>query len=402
MNDVQALVDALAVEVGRPIGVDDRHFRVIAFSPHQEGDRVRLTSILQREAPAEVRAWLESVGVHEATSAMRVPANPELEMSRRVCFPLQFDQIPLGYMWMIDEPEPLTDEQLREIMPYAEELAVALYRARLFERDDRECERKLVGELTGRREGDPAAAAETLVQSNYLARTRVYGVMVLRAMSEIGEVSDPTNLRMVDAAERFRRAIAPRHLLVSVDGSDVIVLLACNAGDELKRRSEALAELAARQLIDDEGCFAMVGVGEEQTDLARLGVAYHQAAVALRVATKVRLRGPVVEWSGLGAYRLLAEMLAEKPPTALLPSSFERLLAASDATVLIETLERYLDLGGDARAAAEALHLHRSSLYGRLRRIEEIAKVDIRSGEDRLELHLALRLWHLGEGRIRR
>ncbi|MBN9622586.1 MAG: helix-turn-helix domain-containing protein, partial [Actinobacteria bacterium] len=71
-----------------------------------------------------------------------------------------------------------------------------------------------------------------------------------------------------------------------------------------------------------------------------------------------------------------------------------------EALSLIETLERYLDLGGDARAAAEQLFIHRSSLYGRLHRIEEVAGVDLHSGEDRLELHLGVRLWRLGGSRL--
>jgi DNA-binding PucR family transcriptional regulator len=78
----------------------------------------------------------------------------------------------------------------------------------------------------------------------------------------------------------------------------------------------------------------------------------------------------------------------------------QRLLDSGDAAVLVPTLECYLDLGGDARAAAEALFVHRSSLYGRLHRIEEVARVDLGSGEDRLELHLGLRLWRLGGGHL--
>ncbi len=93
-------------------------------------------------------------------------------------------------------------------------------------------------------------------------------------------------------------------------------------------------------------------------------------------------------------------MVQDRDPVALIPSSFGRLLASAEAASLIETLERYLDLGGDARAAAETLFIHRSSLYGRLHRIEEVAEVDLRSGEDRLELHLGVRLWRLAGSRL--
>ena len=39
---------------------------------------------------------------------------------------------------------------------------------------------------------------------------------------------------------------------------------------------------------------------------------------------------------------------------------------------LVDTLEAYLDRAGDAKATAEALSLHRATLYYRLNRIEEI------------------------------
>jgi hypothetical protein len=67
---------------------------------------------------------------------------------------------------------------------------------------------------------------------------------------------------------------------------------------------------------------------------------------------------------------------------------------------LVGTLERYLDHGGDARAASTELFIHRSTLYGRLNRIKEITGLDLRSGDGRLELHLALRLWRLAGGSL--
>ncbi len=62
---------------------------------------------------------------------------------------------------------------------------------------------------------------------------------------------------------------------------------------------------------------------------------------------------------------------------------------------LVHTLETYLDHAGDVKATAAALWLHRTSLYYRLRRIEELAGVDLNRGEDRLLCHVALKLTHL-------
>ena len=62
---------------------------------------------------------------------------------------------------------------------------------------------------------------------------------------------------------------------------------------------------------------------------------------------------------------------------------------------LVRTLEAYLDHAGDVKRTAAALSLHRGGLYYRLRRIEEVAGVDLHDGEDRLLCHLALRLARL-------
>jgi sugar diacid utilization regulator len=399
MSDVQALVDALAAELDRPAGVDDRHFRSIAYSSHADDiDSVRLASILQRQAPRSVREWLEEIGVHEAATHLRVPANPELGMAARVCMPLRFDEIPLGYLWLIDEPEPVTDEQIEEVRRYAEEFGVALYRARLLERDDRRLERELVARLIGLREGDPARAGEEILRAGHLVSATAYAVLTLTAVEEDGgEPSDAVRVRLVDAAEQLRRAVAPHHLLVLVDGDEVIVVLALTGAEELSRRTDAL--LAAISASGPVGWRPLIGVSEERAAIARVGETYQQARAAVRVAAAIAPDRKVARWDDLGAYRTVAALVQDRDPAELVPPSFARLLSSADASSLIETLERYLDLGGDARGAAESLFIHRSSLYGRLHRIEELAEVDLHSGEDRLELHLGLRLWRLAGSR---
>jgi DNA-binding PucR family transcriptional regulator len=401
-DEVQALVDSLATELHRPAGVDDRNFRSVAYSSHPEGvDSVRLASILQREAPQAVREWLEELGVSEADHYLRVPANPALEMSARVCVPLRFDDVPLGYLWLIDEPEPLTDGQLEEAVRYAEKFGVALYRSRLLERDDRRRERELVGELLGLRAGDPARAAEQLVRAGHLVQAPAYAILVATAIGADGEEApDAVRVRLVDGAEHLRRAVAPHHALVLVDGADVIVVLACLTPEESLRRADALAD--AIRTIEDDGMRALVGVSEEHPTVSALRQAGRQASAAVRIAAAIGSDGAVARWDHLGAYRTVVGMLGERDPQDLLPHSFLQLLGSGDAAVLVETLERYLDLGGDARAAAESLFVHRSSLYGRLHRIEEVAGVDLHSGEDRLELHLGVRLWRLAGSRFDR
>jgi hypothetical protein len=70
----------------------------------------------------------------------------------------------------------------------------------------------------------------------------------------------------------------------------------------------------------------------------------------------------------------------------------EALLDLPEAAPLLRTLETYLELAGSAQATAEALHLHRTSLYYRLQRVEQLAGTDLKDGTERLALHLALKV----------
>lgn len=67
-----------------------------------------------------------------------------------------------------------------------------------------------------------------------------------------------------------------------------------------------------------------------------------------------------------------------------------RELAAAPRTDLMATARVVLDLGGDVAAAAEALRVHRTTLYYRLDRIQELTGVDLRAGAGRTDLQLAL------------
>lgn len=396
MNELLGLVDALAAELGRPVGLDDRRFRSLAYSSHVgEVDRVRRDSILQRAAPPEVTEWLESRGLREADGVVHVPANRELGMSARVCVPVRFDGTLLGYLWLIDAPTAISDVELETATRAAHDIGVELFRLRRLEHGERERERELLAQLVGRRDGDPAAAAAALLDDGLLPPTAAYGVLLLTAFCSQGErAPDPIRVRLAAAAEHVRRGLAPHHLLVRVGGERVVCVLACQNAAELDKRAQALAEAAAANLADAPGWEPLVGTGDVCATAAELADAYRQARTALRVGRAVGRFGDVVAWEALGAYRTLAALLPEgaaPPPNAAL----ERLLACQEAATLVPTLECYLDLGGDARAAADQLYLHRSSLYGRLHRIEEVAQVDLRSGEDRLQLHMALRLRRL-------
>lgn len=134
--------------------------------------------------------------------------------------------------------------------------------------------------------------------------------------------------------------------------------------------------------------------------MSRTIAAYDQARAAARVSAVDAGRRPIARWDDLGAYRTILSTLGSDDPRSFIPATVTALIKAPDAEQVVPTVLAWLDHGDDARAAAEALYVHRSSLYNRLRRAEAVAGIDLRAGDDRLELHLGLRLWQLAGGTI--
>jgi DNA-binding PucR family transcriptional regulator len=137
------------------------------------------------------------------------------------------------------------------------------------------------------------------------------------------------------------------------------------------------------------------GVGAQRPRLADAIHSYEEAAQSARVGVRLPTLGPLVSWSDLGIYRMLSQLEDRHLDVAAIHPGLRRLLGEEAGLVLLETLEVYLDLAGNAHATAERLRLHRTTLYYRLHRVEQLAETDLKDGNERLCLHLALKLARL-------
>jgi sugar diacid utilization regulator len=120
---------------------------------------------------------------------------------------------------------------------------------------------------------------------------------------------------------------------------------------------------------------------------AGLGNAQYAAHVAARVPQFER----AADWANLGVYAAFQHLYRD-------PSAPERIcpgigaLLDERAGTYRHTVRCYLGCGAQAQQTAAQLHIHRTTLYWRLARVAELLPLDLRRGEDRLKLHLALTL----------
>ena len=355
MPDLQEIVDDLEAEIGRPISVEDRRWRLLAHSAQpDETDPVRQRSILTRETAPDVTAWLEGLGLQRARDLVDVPANEALGMTRRGCLPLRHGDVLLGFLWVIVGDRPLSDDERAALARGVGEAA-----DNLWARDERrERNRSLLrAALAGEGAAELAAALRWPTAGTY-------SVGVCAGGDEV--------------AERLRRRRGAADFAWTMD-ADHLVFVA--------RDPDGLpAALAAAG--------ATGGVSGHFSDLARTPGAARQARLAALCVKAQPDLGPVAAFDELGSWALIADLWDASgrpfPPLQILALTMHR-----RGDQLLDALEGLLDAGGDVADAARALSMHRATLYRRLARIEQLTGLDLSRGDDRLLAHLGLRIFRL-------
>ena len=210
--------------------------------------------------------------------------------------------------------------------------------------------------------------------------------------------SAPDVLRLPDAGRTSKGLLSAvqrsienrkRPALAAVRGSDVVILLteveddddAASFTDNLQREIRAYAA----------GWTASVAVAGTCSRINEYADAYRLAAGALDLVQANGRSGHVVSLDDLGVYRLLLQV---KRPAEL--SRFARgvLGALHDYderrdTSLAETLRAYLDVQCNAADAAAVLNVHVNTIAYRLRRIQSLLDIDLRSPTTLVEVEFA-------------
>jgi hypothetical protein len=387
---LQELVDRLSTRLGRAVLIDDVELRPLAYSSHTGPlDGLRTASILGRGAPAPARDALLRHGIATAREAVHIPADPAIDMAARVCIPIVGSEGRWGYLWIIEDVA-LAAEQLELAAAAAREArgllaAEASDRATLRARD----QALLVDLVSGRR------PAEELTRELAGRRLLAGRPLVVCAIGLVGEDGDREREWLAAGVERFRRSMSAGFVVTGEleGGPACVATVRDSALRELGAASvgDALARAIAADRPPSAGVAAAVGESDVFEDLAAAPRALHRARVALGVAGP---QTPWVAWASLGAERMLG-WIDPRAALADLPPGLQRLLAPGHET-LRATLEAYLERAGDVKATAAELSLHRTGLYHRLARIEELTGLDLRRGDDRLLCHVALRLSRRG------
>lgn len=391
---LQQLVESLARRLDRSVAIDNNLVQLLAYSPHQrEVDPARAGSILQREVPKSIVEHVYASGAGDADGFFTVAARTDLGLEEpRIGHPIIHQGRHLGFLWFLSADGPLPAEQYDTVRRAAEDAGLLIHRAYLQEGLESARERELFGKLLSEvmplRE---TAADEILEEGLFTAGT--FAAVVVEIERSGHPITDADRLAMASGLEAVRSQRQSHHVM-SLERSDHAVLIVATPLGASAREDLLLLGQSVRDTVlatsTAENCW--VGIGRSHWDLKQARLSYEEALRTVQICRQVRVLGPVTLVETLGVYELLSHVSEDVLRSMLHPGLRELLEQQSPSGSLVQTLEVFLDHAGDVKSASEQLFVHRTSLYYRLRRIQELTGLDLSNGDDVLIAHLGLKI----------
>lgn len=383
-RDLNSLLQLMARVASKSLVIhDDAGVLIAQAYPSTAGRRGGGRSVVQNMPYREFQRWLEQ----EAPNAqgMIVPSpigfTTVLKVEKRVA----------GYLsWVVQEDS--IDEFDRLVLTYgADVCAIELAKTRAIASAVEQARGDWIQMwLSGA--ADDEALMRRAQQSGFDPQSD-YIVAVFRAITDKGQPLPQEALLSLVRDDLSRRQI---EAAVGQYVETIVVLYPLDSQAALSRLRTLIEELRQQLALRTPSGLTAAGISRPGQGLGALRDAYREARNAINIAQGLGEVETTTFYGDLKLYQLLLEL---KDTNQLHLSEFyeETLgaLAEQDErkqSDLLRTLSGFFDANGNLAQAAKDLDVHRNTLVYRLEKISELTGLDLNDADNRLILHLALKV----------
>jgi purine catabolism regulator len=386
-GDLKELATQLAMLLHQSISIENERFEILASANVAEVDEARRFTVSQGRTDPRLLNALEQRGIlRELQTTLRpvhIPPIPEVGLElERILAPIVVHGDIYGYVWIIADDRPLTELDRMAISIGATVAALIM----LYQESVQSAEASLKGSLLAQLiEGD--AGREAVLTDQALR----YGVdLARRYVMLLVESTERGTERIVQIYHRRINRLASLQKWQVVVGqfAGQVVLLA--------QAEQNIEQMIAAIHAEMNGVSHRIGVSGVQRGAEQVSVAHQQCREVLHISQRLKNMRSAVYFDHLGYLHTLYRAGAESLLTNPVVPHIRRLLKEEHID-LFDTLEGYLDAGGNGMQTAEALHIHRSTLNYRLDRVKELYGFELSDPLERLNLQIAIKLLRLFE-----
>ena len=397
-GDLFAVANAIESLLDAPVTIEDRNSRILAFSGRQdEADPSRIETIIGRQVPERFATFLADRGVFSELYRSQEPIfidpmqdDDEAFIRPRVAMAVRAGNEVLGSIWAVVSG-PLDADRSAAMVDASKVVALHLLRLRAGADVERRLRSDLVSTaLLGGPNGADAldrlglqgrSVCVIAVQPLDVGGPSAESIHGVERRLQLSRLSDTLGLHLSSSSP---------HSQATVVGEVVYGLVQAERPD----RAEAIASdfagrVAARHQM-------IIGVSDPSLRADTLPRARAQADRAGRALLRRNPTRSVV--AHIGSVAVDAILMDLDDLAGSRDNAVRGAVAAlrkhdeESNSQLLDTLAAWLDAFGDVAVAAEAVHVHPNTFRYRLRRLSEVAGIDLSDPNARFAAMLELRM----------
>ena len=389
MKDIDQLVEEISAYLQKAIIIENDHFELVAYSSPAgyAFDPVQQKTILAKRCPLYVLERLKKEGIIDRLkkdpAPLRLNRMEDIDFFDRIVISLQLNGRIYGYVW-IYETEQLSDDSLHFLADIAPHLAAMLHQEH---HEDEDAKQSLIWQL---------------MNGEFLNETEIYQA-AKKASYAIPEafmilVYSIQDARFVHVLEEIQTILTGGGFSSYLGkGTEIIGIIHGETPEATREKADQLMQQVKDSLKEKETVSLYVGVGEAYQHVGFMRKSYLEALEVIETMVFLNISEQIVfRFKNLGVYRYVKLMYKKNVSEQYRNAKLLALMRhdAENKSELLKTLWYYLRFDTKVARTAEALYIHPNTLNYRMKQISQLAKLDLDSMDEKMELYIQLILIH--------
>ncbi|MGE8202991.1 PucR family transcriptional regulator [Heyndrickxia sp. NPDC080065] len=377
-----------------PITIEDSNHRIIAYSEHEENvDAARIATIIRRKVPENVINSLWKSGVmtklFESDEPVIIPAIENVGLGNRIAVSVRKNNEVLGFIWAQTNDKKITEDKLQMLKEAAKQVKNQLLQHQIKKRKAEENYKEFFWKLLA---GHVPKLNEIKRQADKFG-INLDGKLSVAIIEFDHEVSPKIEKHAYYLIETLQQV----HVVCRVFDQNQLILLIRHGSNNasinsLKCFLENFIE-KIKERLKIEQVKGSCGLIYDSPQM--INKSYQEALRVLELKEEFSHELKLIySYQELGIYQFLEELFNIRNKEKYQNYSIGKLREydRKHQSNLLPTLKTYLECDNNVQDAAKVLHVHTNTLNYRLKRIAEIAEIDLKDVNQKITLYLDLKI----------
>jgi DNA-binding PucR family transcriptional regulator len=392
-ESLETLVDTISEVLRCPVTLEDANHRLLAYSSHEaQSDPARIATIIGRRVPEKVinSLWRDGViqKLLKSDDPIRITPIDEIGLGNRIAISIRKNSEILGFIWLLEVNIELNDEDFLQLKKAAQAAKTKLLQLQVRKRKEEQGLQEFFWQLlTGH------LHLETVIKEE-AERLRVnlppfFRVLLFQFSETLSEKTQSQIHYILSTTQKIKIVCH------AVDRNQLILLAAPQPLTPNKHDVVEFMNAFMTQMKDRFSVHAVDGACSSTYDsYLKVETSYQEALTVLQIKKQFpKETKEITSYQDLGFYRFLPLILEQKQKEHIENQELQKLRQYDRMhnSGFVHTLEVFLNHDSNVKEAANALHVHVNTLNYRLKRISEIANIDLKNMAQKVTLYLDLK-----------